>query len=640
MQLHFKSFRNRLLVLFLGLLAIVQVSAFFIVNTAATNSARKQIDAALVTTSGSFRELLEERTASLLVAARLLSGDFAFKKAYSTHEHKTILSALSNHRQRIAADMMFLVSLDETVIADTLHPERHDEAFRFPGLIEAAEENEYGETAAVLLVDGRPVQLVVVPLLTPTPDAWICVGFTIDDRMARGLKEISNSEISFVTRSKKGGWMAVASTLPRINVSQLQTSLQSQRWSANVSSIFPQANEHYVSLVVPLEKSSNRVFAVLQRSLDMALAPTRRLRLVLAGLFALGIALSAVAAVVIARRVTQPVLTLVSGAHRVREGNFEQPVVVKQQDELGELANSFNTMMNGLAERDRVRDLLGKVVSMEIAEELLSKDIELGGEEREVTILFSDVRNFTTLCENRPPQEMLSILNDYLTRVSDVIESQGGVVDKFIGDAVMSLFGAPLSHADDAARAVRTATGMCSALKELNYEFRKQGRPELAIGIGINTAVVVAGNMGSQTRLNYTVIGDGVNLASRLEGLSKYYGVPVVVSKETRDAAPEFIYRELDLVRVKGKQKPVAIYQPVVYDENTKSGIMATLEQYHASLRRYRGQEWDAAIDGFTRLNNKYPEDRLYQLYLKRLESFKENPPPREWDGVIQFDQK
>jgi adenylate cyclase len=640
MQLHFKSFRNRLLVLFLGLLATVQVSAFFIVNTAATNSARKQIDAALVTTSGSFRELLAERTASLLVAARLLSGDFAFKKAYATHEHKTILSALSNHRQRIDADMMFLVSLDETVIADTLHPERHDEAFQFPGLIEAAEENEYGETAAVSLIDGRPVQLVVVPLLTPTPDAWICVGFTIDDRMARGLKEINNSEISFVTQTKKGGWMTVASTLPRNNVSQLQTSLQNQRWSANVSTIFPQANEHYVSLVVPLEKSSNRVLAVLQRSLDMALAPTRRLSLVLAGLFALGIALSAMAAMAIARRVTQPVLTLVDGAHRVREGNFEQPVVVKQQDELGELANSFNTMMNGLAERDRVRDLLGKVVSMEIAEELLSKDIELGGEEREVTILFSDVRNFTSLCENRPPQEMLSILNDYLTRVSDVIESQGGVVDKYIGDAVMSLFGAPLTHADDAARAVRTATGMCSALKELNDEFRKQGRPELAIGIGINTAVVVAGNMGSQTRLNYTVIGDGVNLASRLEGLTKHYGVPVIVSQETRNAALDFIYRELDLVCVKGKKKPVAIYEPVHCNDESESDLLEMLAQYHEGLQLYRDRQWDDAIRCFVELNRKNPEDRLYQLYLQRLETFKTNPPPADWNFAFEFQHK
>ncbi len=640
MQLHFKSFRNRLLVLFLGLIAVVQVAAYFIVNTAATNSARNQIDSALITTAGSFKELLEERTSSLLVAARLLSGDFAFKKAYATGDNKTILSALNNHRERIGADMMHLVSLDELVIADTLHPEKHGAEFAYPGLIEAAEDNEYGEASAVLLVDGRPVQIVVVPLLTPTPDAWICVGFTIDDRMAKGLKEISNSEISFVTKSTKADWITVATTLPQQNTLQLKTNLQGQHWKANVSTIFSLSDEQYVSLVVPLEKSSNRVLAVLQRSLDMALAPTRRLSLLLAGLFTLGLALSAVAAVIIARRVTRPVLTLVDGAHRVKDGDFEEPVIVQQQDELGELANSFNTMMNGLAERDRVRDLLGKVVSMEIAEELLSKDIELGGEEREVTVLFSDVRNFTQLCENRSPQEVLSILNAYLTRVSDVIESQGGVVDKFIGDAVMSLFGAPLNHADDAARAMRTATGMCEALKDLNTEFRAQGKPELAIGIGINTAVVVAGNMGSQTRLNYTVIGDGVNLASRLEGLTKQYGVPVIVSKETRDAAPEFFYRELDLVCVKGKTEPVAIYQPIVCDENTESETMETLEQYQVCLQHYRNRDWDSAIKCFIELSKKYPEDSLYQLYLARLESFKANPPPDDWNGVFAFQEK
>ena len=335
----------------------------------------------------------------------------------------------------------------------------------------------------------------------------------IEDQLAKGLKEISNSEISFVTQIGGNTWTAAASTLNEQQLGDLKAGLQLQSWQADTNTVFVQDGENYVSLVVPLKSSSEQVLAVLQRSLDMALAPTRRLSLMLAGLFTLGLALSALAAMFIARRVTRPVLTLVDGAHRVKEGKFEEPVQVEQKDELGELANSFNTMMAGLAERDRVRDLLGKVVSMEIAEELLSKDIELGGEEREVTILFSDVRNFTELCENRSPQDVLSILNAYLTRVSNVIEAEGGVVDKFIGDAVMSLFGAPLSHADDASRALRTATGMCRALDELNHEFRQQGRPELTIGIGINTAVVVAGNMGSQTRLNYTVIGDGVNLA-------------------------------------------------------------------------------------------------------------------------------
>ena len=237
-------------------------------------------------------------------------------------------------------------------------------------------------------------------------------------------------------------------------------------------------------------------------------------------------------------------------------------------------------------------------------------------------------------------QKTLSILNAYLTRVSSVIESQGGVVDKFIGDAVMSLFGAPLSHADDASRALRTATGMCAALKALNREFREQGKPELSIGIGINTAVVVAGNMGSQTRLNYTVIGDGVNLASRLEGLTKYYGVPVVVSADTRSAAPEFLYRELDLVCVKGKTAPVTIYQPVVCDPGEESETIAEIEEHHLCLRFYRDRNWDAAIEGFTALAGKHPEDHLYQLYLKRLEQLRASPPPADWEGVFTFSEK
>lgn len=640
MSFHFKSFRNRLLVLFLGLFTIVQVAIFAIVNTAATNNARDQIDAALVTTAGSFKKVLEERTSSLLVAARLLSGDFAFKKAYATGEHKTILSALNNHRHRIGADQMSLVSLDEEVIADTLHPESRSHEVRHPGLIEMAEGNEYGEATQVIIVDNKPVQMVVVPLLTPTPDAWICIGFVIDDHLAQGLKEISNSQISFATNIRKQGWSTVATTLDKSRVGNLIMNLQQQAWKPNVSTVFSFAGEQFVSLVVPLQGSAGKVVAVLQRSLDIALAPARRLSLALASLFFVGLALSAFVVNVIAGRVTRPVLELADGAHRVKDGDYQQSIVLTQQDELGELADSFNMMMKGLAERDRVRDLLGKVVSTEIAEELLSKDIELGGEEREVTMLFSDVRNFTQLCEDRSPQEVLSILNAYLTRVSAVIESEGGVVDKYIGDAVMSLFGVPLSHADDASRALRTAMGMCQALKKLNKEFAKEGKPTLAIGIGINTAVVVAGNMGSKTRLNYTVIGDGVNLASRLEGLTKQYGVPVVISNETRKAAPEFVYRELDLVCVKGKTEAVAIYQPIGRVGEVSRETEQELVQYQDCLQLYRQRQWDDAIECFARLYRNNPDDGLYRLYLERLESFKVSPPLNDWNGVFAFNQK
>ncbi|MEW6200900.1 MAG: adenylate/guanylate cyclase domain-containing protein [bacterium] len=177
-------------------------------------------------------------------------------------------------------------------------------------------------------------------------------------------------------------------------------------------------------------------------------------------------------------------------------------------------------MTKELEERDRVRDLLGKVVSPEIAEELLNKKLELGGEEREVTILFTAVRNFTTLSENYPQRAVLEMLNTHLTRMRTVVEKNGGVVDKYIGDSVMAIFGAPLHH-DDADRRLKTAIEMMQMEKEINEDFKRKGLTAIEIGIGINTAVVIAGNMGSQSRMNYTVIGDGVNVASRLENLTR-----------------------------------------------------------------------------------------------------------------------
>ena len=218
----------------------------------------------------------------------------------------------------------------------------------------------------------------------------------------------------------------------------------------------------------------------------------------------------------------QTSIGLASGAREIAAGNYNHRVELKQEDEIGSLAASFNQMSAGLAERDRVRDLLGKVVSPAIASELLRKKVTLGGEQREVTVLFSDLRNFTRMSEAIGPEEMLAILNHYFTRMASVVEKHGGVVDKYVGDALMALFGAPVASADDADRALRAALEMTTALDELNQQWHRRGLPTVGAGIGINTGVVVAGNMGSEKRLNYTVIGDGVNLAYRLEELRRH----------------------------------------------------------------------------------------------------------------------
>jgi adenylate cyclase len=220
-------------------------------------------------------------------------------------------------------------------------------------------------------------------------------------------------------------------------------------------------------------------------------------------------------------------------------------------------------MSTGLAERDRVRDLLDKNVSPEVATRLLRDGAALGGEEREVTILFADLRGFTTLSEGLPPRELITLLNRFLDRMSARIEAEGGIIDKFIGDEIMALFGAPVAQPDSADRAVRAALGMRAALAELNAELAAEGRPPLAFGVGINTARVVAGNIGSHRRLNYSVIGDGVNLAARLQPLTRRaeFATDILISGETRAALrATFSLRALGETTVKGRAAAVTLH--------------------------------------------------------------------------------
>ena len=626
------SFRTRLIVLVTGLVLVTQALAFLLVNAANIRNATLQIARDLEMAAGVFQRIIDERSAGLIGNARLLSGDFAFKQAVATGDHGTILSAMDNHLQRIEADAMVLLDPDGLVIADTLAPRLRAVAGPWSALLARAAADEYGEASAIAFVHGQLLQVTVVPLFTPEPSAWILFGFAIDDRFARDLGKIS--EVS-VLRQDAAGWITAASTLPQAERRQLAGLLDKALPATGRSVSLSLAGTDYVSLVTQLaDDDGTRVMAVLQRSLADELAPYENLRRYLLGLFGAGLAVSALAAVLIARGVTRPVLDLARGVRRIAAGDYAGRVEIAHKDEIGQLAEAFNAMAEGLQERERVRSLLGKVVSPAIAEELLSHPIELGGEERELTVLFADVRNFTQLCEGAAPAAVLALLNRYLTRVSEVIEARGGVVDKYVGDAVMALFGAPLACEDHAARAVRTALGMRDALGQLNAEFRAEGRPAIGIGIGVNTARVVAGNMGSETRMNYTVIGDGVNLASRLESLTRTLGVAVIVSEATRLAAPEFVYRELDCVRVKGKRQAVSVWEPLVAREALDESLREQLAAHAQGLALYRARDWRAAATQFAALSAKSPDDTLYALYAARCREFERAPPDEAWDGI------
>jgi adenylate cyclase len=268
--------------------------------------------------------------------------------------------------------------------------------------------------------------------------------------------------------------------------------------------------------------------------------------------------------------------------------------------------------------------------------EELAKDpsgLHLGGEEREMSVLFSDIRGFTAISEGMSPESLVTFMNTYLSLMTKTIMQNNGVVDKFIGDAVMAIFGAPLYFENHAETACSTAVKMMEELRDSRHVWQEMGFPEINIGIGINTGPMVVGNMGSEDRFDYTVMGDSVNLASRLEGLCKVYGAGIVVSQLTASKAGGGSFRELDLVKVKGKEHPERIFELLV-EANEEE-----LSEYAEALQLYRQRLWPQAFESFRHLLG-ITGHPLFRLYEQRCQNFLEAPPPDDWDGVFRIKEK
>jgi adenylate cyclase len=561
----FRSFQSRLLFFFLGLFLAAQLITITAVDRANMKVAARQIQDQLDATAFAFERLIQERSRYLLRGARALSRDHALAGTVMAGHPETVRSALESLRDRIEADHITLIDAadGETVIGDTDHGQDEGAAYPLARLIEDAEEQDELTAFGHAVRSGELYRVVVTPLLAPAPIAWFGIGFRIDDALAERLRSMTLAQVSFVRNRSGGPPELLATALAPGHAALLPAALESARAGAAPWGRLRLGRDRFVTRVVPLDPDEG-IDVILQRSLDEALRPFQPLRTVLLAVSGIGLMLTVAGGVALARRVSRPVRTLVQSARKIEAGDFAHRVRVEQEDEMGVLARAFNGMAGGLEERDRVRSLLGKVVSPDIANELLrSREVELGGELRELTVLFSDLRDFTALSEGRPPQAVVQQLNLYFTRMSEVIERAGGVIDKYVGDAIMALFGAPVKQPDHAGKALRVAVEMSAALDELNARFRQMDLPELDMGVGLHTAVVVAGNMGSPHRLNYTVMGDGVNLAARLEQLTKdkAYSTRVIASEATvRHGGERFRTRSLGAVRVKGKAEAVSIY--------------------------------------------------------------------------------
>ncbi|KAA3631970.1 MAG: adenylate/guanylate cyclase domain-containing protein [Proteobacteria bacterium] len=281
----------------------------------------------------------------------------------------------------------------------------------------------------------------------------------------------------------------------------------------------------------------------------------------------------------------------------------------------------------------------GRYVPEEIVDEMSRKPehYTLEGERRELSVMFSDIRGFTSLSEKLQPNEVTRLMNVYLSRMTEIIHDAQGTIDKYIGDAIMAFWGAPLANPRHASLAVSAALAMRDAMPAINEDFAARGWPAIRIGIGVNTGNMALGNMGSDFRMTYTVMGDAVNLGSRVESLTKIYGVPVVVTEYTAKQAPGYVYRYLDRVRVRGRGEPIDVLEPVMPDYRVPRSLERQIGGFHAFLEVYRAQRWSQALGQLEDLERQFGGSMLYDVYRARIVQLREVPPDSGWDGVFDL---
>jgi len=314
------------------------------------------------------------------------------------------------------------------------------------------------------------------------------------------------------------------------------------------------------------------------------------------------------------------------------------PLISVKGKSLGSLV-----MIEDISDEKRMKGTMARYMDPAIADQLMATGKEvLGGNMSEASILFSDVRSFTTLTESLGAQGTVGLLNEYFTLMVDCLQKEGGMLDKFIGDAMMAIFGLPLPREDDADRAVRAGIGMLVELERFNTARKERGMMAIDMGLGINTDEIVSGNIGSPKRMNYTVIGDGVNLAARLETACKQYGAKMLVSDATvKKLKGTYRMREADRVVVKGKTEPVVIFECLDYHtEASFPNPMEVINHFKDGLAKYRRQDWEKAKGAFQEALKAHRGDKLSKIYMERCDYFQKNPPEKEWDGVWVMKEK
>ncbi len=361
--------------------------------------------------------------------------------------------------------------------------------------------------------------------------------------------------------------------------------------------------------------------------------PLQRLLTIFAGGIIASLLLLAFTITYISHRIAHPILDLAEGAKYIAKGNYERRLQVQSRDEIGYLTKSFNDMAAGLKDRDFIKTTFGRYVSKDVMQDILNGNVALGGEKALITILFSDIRSFTSLSESMEPEQVVGLLNDYFEAMDSIITAFGGSINKYMGDGILAVYGAPNKLENSSLNAVCSARKMLDELASLN----KRIKQDLKIGIGIHTGEAVVGNIGSQNRTEYTVIGDAVNLASRIESLTKQYDQEILISDETAERLKdEFELKLIDKVRVKGKNIPVTLYGPLKKTNGKKPPLV---QKTNKVMNLYFKGEFKEALDEIRSIDQEFSIDGHLGVIRERCVTYVESPPV-SWDGVFTHESK
>lgn len=302
---------------------------------------------------------------------------------------------------------------------------------------------------------------------------------------------------------------------------------------------------------------------------------------------------------------------------------------------------SWNLLFNLIREsvhREEVTSMFGQYVPANYVDQMIQspESFNMEGESKELTVMFGDIRGFTNMSEKLTAAELKRVLNRFFTPVTGAIFDNQGTIDKYVGDMVMAFWGAPIDDPEHRKHALEAAFAIKACIVELKKEFAEEGLPNIDMGVGLNSGIMNVGDMGSSYRRAYTVLGDSVNLGSRVESLTKFYGSELLITEYTREGVDGFVYRYVDYIRVKGKEEPVTLFEPVLPMAEASEAMIAAVDRFNAVIEQYKQRQWSAVIEALESLreNPEFQNTRLLELYLERAQEFQDNDPGEDWDGV------